>query len=129
MFCFVVVATIVCGATHTENVWQLYVDCTSQWCLSDHIGFRVSTKLLCTLLTTCRNLSVFCFDGSPRVAAHTRSSHQGLCDVCVNGLLILAGNHVLISLLFAWLPNVLSKYSVARRVYLSDQARTQLRAA
>ena len=32
----------------------------------------------------------FCFDGSPRVAAHTRSLHQGLCDVCVNGLLILA---------------------------------------
>ena len=32
----------------------------------------------------------FCFGCSPRVAAHTRSLHKGLCDVCVNGLLILA---------------------------------------
>ena len=31
----------------------------------------------------------FCFDGSSRVAAHTRSLHKGLCDVCVNGLLLL----------------------------------------
>ena len=32
----------------------------------------------------------FGVDDSPPVAAHTRSLHQGLCDVCVNGLLILA---------------------------------------
>ena len=62
---------------------------------------RRSGALLITLVSCQHEIAVhivdnvqkhvsFCFDGSPRGAAHTRSLHKGLCDVCVNGLLTLA---------------------------------------